>query len=91
MEAGSIAKKVRICAYNSRTLASEFSIEDDHASKKDEETKTPARKLLEAFWINAKNPKMNSRDECPEVIGDLTPYVRINLMWHGAVVNHMRL
>ena len=37
------------------------------------DTKTPTRKLLEAFWINAKNPTMNSREECPEITRDLAP------------------
>ncbi|VDM56083.1 unnamed protein product [Angiostrongylus costaricensis] len=40
-----------------------------------QQSKTPARKLLEAFWINAKSPTMNSRDECPEIIRDLISYV----------------
>uniref|UniRef100_A0A0K0CVJ9 GIY-YIG domain-containing protein n=1 Tax=Angiostrongylus cantonensis TaxID=6313 RepID=A0A0K0CVJ9_ANGCA len=37
------------------------------------DTKTPTRKLLESFWINAKNPKMNSRKEYLEITHDLAP------------------
>uniref|UniRef100_A0A0K0D927 RING-type domain-containing protein n=1 Tax=Angiostrongylus cantonensis TaxID=6313 RepID=A0A0K0D927_ANGCA len=43
-----------------------------------QDTKTLACKLLEAFWINSKNPKMNSREECPEITRDLAPYLRID-------------
>uniref|UniRef100_A0A0K0DAP6 GIY-YIG domain-containing protein n=1 Tax=Angiostrongylus cantonensis TaxID=6313 RepID=A0A0K0DAP6_ANGCA len=41
------------------------------------DAKTPRRKLLEAFWINAGKPTMNSREECPEITCDLAPYLRI--------------
>ncbi|VDM59349.1 unnamed protein product [Angiostrongylus costaricensis] len=39
--------------------------------------KIPTCKLLEAFWIKAKNPTMNSREECPKIRRDLAPYLRI--------------
>ncbi|VDM52100.1 unnamed protein product, partial [Angiostrongylus costaricensis] len=47
-----------------------------------QESKTPARKLLEAFWINAKSPTMNSRDECPEIIRDLISYLQVFVTSH---------
>ena len=33
-----------------------------------------ARKTLEAFWIAAKNPKMNRKDECLAITTELAPY-----------------
>ena len=33
-----------------------------------------ARKTLEAFWINAKCPKMNRKEECLAVTNELAPY-----------------
>ena len=33
-----------------------------------------ARKTLEAFWINAKNPKMNRKEECIAITNELAPY-----------------
>ena len=33
-----------------------------------------ARKTLEAFWINAKNPKMNRKEECIAITKELAPY-----------------
>uniref|UniRef100_A0A0K0DIX9 GIY-YIG domain-containing protein n=1 Tax=Angiostrongylus cantonensis TaxID=6313 RepID=A0A0K0DIX9_ANGCA len=46
--------------------------------------KTPTRKLLEAFWINATNPTMNSMEECPEITRDLAPYLSID-RWQGVL------
>uniref|UniRef100_A0A0K0DFU6 GIY-YIG domain-containing protein n=1 Tax=Angiostrongylus cantonensis TaxID=6313 RepID=A0A0K0DFU6_ANGCA len=42
------------------------------------DTKTSTRKLLKAFWIDATDPTMNSREEYPEITRDLAPYVRID-------------
>ncbi|KAK6763666.1 hypothetical protein RB195_024115 [Necator americanus] len=39
------------------------------------ETKTLARKSLEAFWIQAKNPKMNRKGECLSITRELAPYL----------------
>ena len=40
------------------------------------ESKTSARKTLEAFWINYKNPRMNRRGECIDITSDMAPYLR---------------
>uniref|UniRef100_A0A0K0DBR4 GIY-YIG domain-containing protein n=1 Tax=Angiostrongylus cantonensis TaxID=6313 RepID=A0A0K0DBR4_ANGCA len=42
------------------------------------ESKTSARKTLEAFWINSKYPKMNRKEECLVITRDLAPYLRLN-------------
>ncbi|EYC41440.1 hypothetical protein Y032_0569g86 [Ancylostoma ceylanicum] len=34
-----------------------------------------ARKTLEAFWISAKSPKMNRKDECIAITNELAPFV----------------
>ena len=39
------------------------------------ETRTPARKTLEAFWIRARNPKMNRKEECLTITRELEPYL----------------
>ncbi|KAK6751464.1 hypothetical protein RB195_003079 [Necator americanus] len=39
------------------------------------ETETLARKSLEAFWIQAKNPKMNRKGECLSITRELAPYL----------------
>ncbi|KAK6763798.1 hypothetical protein RB195_024214 [Necator americanus] len=39
------------------------------------ETKTLAQKSLEAFRIQAKNPKMNRKGECPTITRELAPYL----------------
>ena len=39
------------------------------------EIKTSARKTLEAFWIHAKNPKMNRKEECLSITRELAPYL----------------
>ncbi|XGW03292.1 hypothetical protein V3C99_014911 [Haemonchus contortus] len=36
-----------------------------------------ARKSLEAFWIQATNPKMNRREECLTITRELRPYIRL--------------
>ncbi|EYC11690.1 hypothetical protein Y032_0050g2046 [Ancylostoma ceylanicum] len=33
-----------------------------------------AGKTFEAFWISARNPKMNRKEECISVINELAPY-----------------
>ena len=38
------------------------------------ESRTSARKTLEAFWIHAKNPKMNRKDECLAITNELAPF-----------------
>ena len=42
-----------------------------------QEPKTSARKTLEAFWINSKNPKMNRKEECLVITRDLAPYLQL--------------
>ena len=39
------------------------------------ETRTQARKTLEAFWIRARGPKMNRKDECLTITRELEPYL----------------
>uniref|UniRef100_A0A7I4XWM4 Reverse transcriptase domain-containing protein n=1 Tax=Haemonchus contortus TaxID=6289 RepID=A0A7I4XWM4_HAECO len=39
------------------------------------EPTTSARKILEAFWINAKNLKMNRKEECLAVTNELAPFL----------------
>ena len=39
-----------------------------------QETQVAARKTLEAFWIHARNPKMNRKDECLQITRELSPY-----------------
>ena len=38
------------------------------------EPQTSARKTLEAFWIGARNPKMNRKDECLAITNELAPF-----------------
>ena len=38
------------------------------------ETEIFARKVLEAFWISARNPSMNNRNECLSITNDLLPF-----------------
>ena len=42
-----------------------------------QDAKTSTRKILEAFWINAKNPQMNRREECLEITRDLAAYMGV--------------
>ncbi|KAJ1361035.1 hypothetical protein KIN20_020188 [Parelaphostrongylus tenuis] len=42
-----------------------------------QESKTATPKTLEAFWINAKNPEMNRKDEFFITARDLTPFLRL--------------
>ncbi|KAJ1359872.1 hypothetical protein KIN20_038414 [Parelaphostrongylus tenuis] len=42
-----------------------------------QESKTSTRKTLEAFWIHSKGPKMNRKEECLVITGDLAPYLRL--------------
>ncbi|EYC42711.1 hypothetical protein Y032_0521g2875 [Ancylostoma ceylanicum] len=41
------------------------------------EQQISARKSLEAFWIHAKNPKMNRKEECLSITRELAPYIRM--------------
>ncbi|EYB87797.1 hypothetical protein Y032_0257g408 [Ancylostoma ceylanicum] len=41
------------------------------------ETEVSARKALEAFWIAARNPKMNNRNECLSITSDFLPYISL--------------
>ena len=41
-----------------------------------QECNTSARKTLEAFWINSKNPKMNRREECIIITRDLGKHLK---------------
>ncbi|KAL6731464.1 hypothetical protein Aduo_002329 [Ancylostoma duodenale] len=36
-----------------------------------------SRKALEAFWIAARNPKMNNRNECLSITSDFLPYISL--------------
>ena len=38
------------------------------------ESEILARKTLEAFWIAAKNPNLNRKDECIDITNELAPY-----------------
>ncbi|KAK6745366.1 hypothetical protein RB195_011851 [Necator americanus] len=38
------------------------------------ESEIIARRTLEAFWITAKSPKMNKKDECIAITNELSPY-----------------
>ena len=38
------------------------------------ESEITARRTLEAFWITAKSPKMNKKDECIAITNELSPY-----------------
>ncbi|XGW13260.1 hypothetical protein V3C99_013695 [Haemonchus contortus] len=40
------------------------------------ETEILSRKALEAFWISARNPDMNSRNECVTITNDLLPFMQ---------------
>ncbi|XGW23140.1 hypothetical protein V3C99_005411 [Haemonchus contortus] len=39
------------------------------------EADTPARKTLEAFWIAARNPQINRKEECVAITRDLAPFL----------------
>ena len=39
------------------------------------ESNISARKTLEAFWIHARNPRINRREERPSIASDLAPYL----------------
>ena len=39
------------------------------------EPQTSARKILEAFWINTKNPKINRKEECLSITHELAPFI----------------
>ena len=41
------------------------------------ETDITARKALEGFWISARNPSMNNRNECVSVTNDFLPFVSL--------------
>ncbi|KAK6763170.1 hypothetical protein RB195_023762 [Necator americanus] len=38
------------------------------------ESEITARRTLEGFWISAKSPKMNRKDECIAITNELSPY-----------------
>ncbi|KAK6737845.1 hypothetical protein RB195_020135 [Necator americanus] len=38
------------------------------------ESEITARRTLETFWITAKSPKMNKKDECIAITNELSPY-----------------
>ncbi|EYC06559.1 hypothetical protein Y032_0075g959 [Ancylostoma ceylanicum] len=40
-----------------------------------QEPETSARKTLEALWIEAKNPKMNRKEECLSMTREFAPYL----------------
>ena len=40
-----------------------------------QETRTTARKTLEAFWIRARGPNMNRKDECLSITKEIEPYL----------------
>ncbi|EYC29522.1 hypothetical protein Y032_0006g3016 [Ancylostoma ceylanicum] len=42
-----------------------------------QEPETSARKTLEALWIQAKNPKMNRKEECLSITRELAPYLEL--------------
>ena len=41
------------------------------------EKEISARKALEAFWISAKNPAMNNKNECLSITSDFLPFVSL--------------
>ena len=41
------------------------------------EREISARKALEAFWISAKNPTMNNKNECLSITSDFLPYISL--------------
>ncbi|EYC06837.1 hypothetical protein Y032_0073g732 [Ancylostoma ceylanicum] len=41
------------------------------------EAEVSARKVLEAFWIATKNPRMNNRNECLSITSDFLPYISL--------------
>ena len=41
------------------------------------EAEIAARKTLEAFWILARNPKMNKKDECIAITNELAPFLEL--------------
>ena len=42
-----------------------------------QEQKTSRRKILEAFWINFKSPKMNRKEECLSMTHEISSYLRL--------------
>ena len=53
-----------------------------------QDAKTSTRKILEAFWINAKNPQLNRREECLDITRDLAPYLRV-IFWYATVIRDL--
>ena len=43
----------------------------------EQEPKTSARKILEAFWINSRNPKMNRKDERLQITRNFASFIRL--------------
>ena len=41
------------------------------------ECEISARKALEAFWISAKNPEMNNKNECLSITSEFLPFVSL--------------
>ena len=39
------------------------------------ETDITARKILEAFWISAKTPELNNKNECLSITAEFLPYM----------------
>ena len=39
------------------------------------EPQTSARKILEAFWINTKNPKIDCKEECLSINHEVAPFI----------------
>uniref|UniRef100_A0A7I4YL30 C2H2-type domain-containing protein n=1 Tax=Haemonchus contortus TaxID=6289 RepID=A0A7I4YL30_HAECO len=45
------------------------------------ETEIAARKTLEAFWITAKEPLMNRKEECVAITRELAPFLDLCNLW----------
>ena len=41
------------------------------------EREISARKALEAFWISAKNPEMNNKNECLSITAYFLPFISL--------------
>ena len=41
------------------------------------EAEIAARKTLEAFWISARDPKINRKDECIAITSELAPALEL--------------
>ena len=41
------------------------------------EEEISARKAMEAFWISAKNPEMNNKNECLSITADFLPFISL--------------